>query len=97
MSVDEYVVAGDVGELGRDVADAAHVGSEIVDLSHVTGGLQSIVPEAEIEEFEFIGRAGLEFRLFDVDTANPVAVCLELFHQMMTNEAARSGDQYASC
>jgi hypothetical protein len=54
--------------------------------------LESVVPEAEIEKFEFIGRAGLKFRLFNVDATNPVAVRLEPLNQMMANEATRSGD-----
>ena len=90
VSVDENVVAGDVGELGGDIADAAHVGGQIVDLCHVAGCLESVVPVAEIQDFEFICSAGLEFRFFDVDTANPVAVRLEPLDQMMTDEATCS-------
>ena len=76
MSVDEYVVTCDVRQFCRDIADASHVGGQIVDPIDMIGSLQGIVPEAEIEKLKIIGRRGFKLRLLDVDAAHPIALCL---------------------
>ena len=97
MCVDEDVVARDVGELRRNVSDAAHVGGEVIDLADVSGGLQRVVPEAQIEELEFVGFRRFEFRLFDVDATHPIAFGFQAFDEMMADKTSCPGDQNTSC
>ena len=94
VRVDEDVVAADVGVIGGDVADAAHVGSEVVDLVDAAAGRQqALVVFAQIRISNSSAAACFVLRLLDVDSAHPVAVLLQTTHQMMTDEATRSSYQ----
>lgn len=92
VRVDEDVVVRDVSELRGYIADTAHVGGKVVHLMDAAGGLQSVMPEAQVEQLEFVGRGGLKFGLFDIDAAHPIALCLEALHEMMADETSGSGD-----
>jgi hypothetical protein len=59
---------------------------------HVTGGLERVVPGAKVEEFEFVSGGRLELWLLDVHAAYPIALALETFDEMMTDEATGAGD-----
>lgn len=61
----------------------------------VSGGLQGLAPVAKIAEFEFVSKAGLELRVLDVDTTDPVPVALQSLDKVVTDKAAGTGDQNA--
>jgi hypothetical protein len=54
--------------------------------------LQRVVPEAKVEEFEFVGCSGLEVWFLDVHAAYPIALTLETLDEMMTDEATGPGN-----
>ena len=94
VRIDEDVVAADVGMIGGDVANAAHVGREVVNLVDAAArGQQAHVLLAQVRDLEFVGSAGFVFRILDVDSANPVAFLLKTTHQMMTDKSTRSSYQ----
>src|SRR5271165_4175144 len=96
VSVNQDIVAGDLGKLRGNVADTSHVGCEVVNLVHLARGLQRVVPETKIEKLEFVGCGGFEFWFFYVNAADPIVLRLQPLYQMMTNEATGSGDQDTS-
>ena len=62
----------DSGVIVTDEAHAAHIGCQGVHLVHAAGGLQAVVPAAQVEDFEFVGVGGFVFVLLDVYATNPV-------------------------
>ena len=77
-----------------DVTDAAHVGGEIVDLVHALDGLAAIIHLAQVQEAEFVRRAGLVFRILDIDAPDPIAPILEVIDKMEADKAAGTGHQH---
>ena len=53
MRVDQNVVLRDIGQKRRDVADAAHVGREVVDLVDALRGRKAVLPDAQIVARQF--------------------------------------------
>ena len=49
-------------------------------------------PEAQVEELKFIRCGRLEFGLFDVDAAHPIALGFQALYQMVADEASGSCD-----
>ena len=95
MRIDEDIVAADVGMIGRDVTDAAHVGREVVDLiDAAAGGQQAVFNLAQVENFHLVGGAGFVLRHLDVGAAHPVAVLLQTFNQVVADESSRTGYEY---
>ena len=81
--------------IGGDVADAAHVGREVVNFVNAAArGQQAIFNLAQVENFHLVGGAGFVFRKFEVGAAHPVAVPLQTFNQVVADETSRAGYEY---
>src|SRR5579863_6565776 len=94
VRIDQDVVLADRSVISSDVTDPAHVGGKVINLiDAATGGEQAIVSFAQIQNFEFVGRAGFVFRMFYIHAAYPVPVGFQTTNQMMTDESSRSRDQ----
>ncbi len=77
MRVDEDIVAADIGVIRGNVADAAHVGREVIHFVDASPrGQKTIVGLAQIEDLEFVRGARLVFRILDIHPAHPIAVSL---------------------
>ena len=74
-------------------AHPAHIGGQGVDFVHAAGGLQAVVPAAEVEEFEFVGVGGVVIVGFDIYAANPVAFAFEVGDEVTADESAGAGDE----
>ena len=86
----------DVGVVlaGEDVAGAAHVGGELVDL--VEAPIDDGVAEsgvAQVADDEVVGLGLGELGEFQVHAADPEAFMLEAAHQVAADEASRAADQ----
>ena len=57
---------------------------------------QAVLPAAQIEQLELVGRGRRVLRVLEIDAAHPVALLLQMSDQMMADEAAGAGDQNAS-
>jgi hypothetical protein len=94
LRADHRVVEGDRGVRAGDVADAAHVRGEIVDLVHAVDRLAAIIHLAQVEEAELIRRAGLVLRVLDIDSSDPITSILEVIDKMEADKAASASDQH---
>src|SRR5256885_183060 len=94
MDVDQHVVAADLGLVGMDEADAAHVGGQCIDLVDTTGRGQAIVPASQIEELELVRGRCLVLRQLDVHAPYPVAALDEELRQVMSDETTRTSHQH---
>ena len=79
----------------RDKAHPPHVGSESIDVFHALNGLLAGLPAAEVEQFKLVGGGGGELRLLDIHAADPVALLLQISDEVVADEAAGTGDEYA--
>src|SRR6202034_3912856 len=96
MGIDQNVIASDVGEGRSDIADSAHIGSQIVNLIHSSaGGEPAVLRPAEIQDLERIARGTFVFRILDVHPSDPMPVGFETLHQVVPNEASGAGYQYS--
>ncbi len=73
--------------VGGNEAHPAHVGGEAVDLVDAAGGLQAVIPAAQIQQFKFIRVGGAVFGIFDVHAAHPAAFFPQEGNQMMADES----------
>lgn len=64
-----------------------------IDLVDSLAGLVAAGLESEIQAAEFVGICCREWRLSQVDAADPVAPGLQGGDQVMTNEPSRAGDE----
>ena len=96
VRVDQDVVLRDVGEERGDVADAAHVGGEVVDLIDVASGGQAVFPHPQVQNLKIVGSGLLILRLLDIDPTHPMTIGLQLLDQMMTNEPTGASYQNPS-
>ena len=96
VDVDQDVVTRDVGVVGGDESDSAHVGRQVEDgVDSAAGGEQAVIELAQVEQLEFMGVARLIFRELEVHSANPVAVGAKTFHKMVPDKSAGAGDKNA--
>src|SRR5215469_6266385 len=91
VRIDEDVVARDIGVIGGDVADAPHVGGQIVNLIYFAARRQTVFEDSQIGDLEVIGRAVLVFGLLEVGAAYPAAIMLKTLYQMVADKATRPG------
>ena len=96
VGVDQDVVARNVCQAGGDVADAAHVGGQVVHLVDLSRGQQGIVPVAQVEQLEFIRCRLFVLGQLDVHAADPVSVGPEALDQMVPDESTGACNQDAS-
>jgi hypothetical protein len=94
MSIDQRVVEGDACVRGRDVADAAHVGGEVIHLIHAFGCCDAVIIDAQIQLKKFVGGRGLKFRKLDVGTTNKIAFAYEFLDEMVADEPTCSGNEH---
>ncbi len=83
---------------GEDVAGAAHVGGELVDL--VEALVDDGVAEngvAEVADDELVGGGLAVFVALDVDAADAVALALEALHEVAADESAGPAHQGGLC
>jgi hypothetical protein len=75
----------------ENVSGSAHIGRELIDLIDTGYDIAHHILVAQICHDEFVrGRLG-EFVPFLINAANPVSLGLEPFHEMSSNETARTG------
>src|SRR5258708_23175615 len=77
----------------RDIPHSTHVGGERVHLVDAVGGLQAIFPTAQVQQRKIVRRTRLIFGMFQISAAYPVALFLEIPHQMMADEPTGSCDK----
>src|ERR1700727_294125 len=77
----------------RDETHASHVGGECVHLVDSIGGFQAVFPTAQVLHRKVVRRARLIFGVFQIRAAYPVALFLEITHQMVADEATSSRNQ----
>ena len=92
MAVDERVVARQKGVIGGDIADAAHIRRQLIDVVHAACGLQAALEMAQIRNHEFVGVAILELRPLDIHAPHPVALRLQPLDEVMADKAAGPGN-----
>jgi hypothetical protein len=89
MGIDQNVIATDVGVIRGNVANAAHVGGEIVDLIDSPARSQeAVLGLTQIQDFEVIAGRNFIFWVLNVNAADPMAVRFETLYQVVPNEAA---------
>jgi hypothetical protein len=86
----------DVGVVlaGEDIAGAAHVGRELVDLLEIP--VHQALAEAaipEIADYEVVGLGRREFRKFEIGAAHEEPLALQPAHQVAADEPARPAHQ----
>src|SRR5262249_39707145 len=70
-----------------DKANPPHVRGEIVAYVDPAGGLKTIGPAAQVEEFVLVGGRRFVLGRLDVHTPHPGAPFPQVFHEVMTDEA----------
>src|SRR5579862_8915084 len=91
MGINQGVIAGDVGMVGRDVADATHVSREVIDLVNTFAGLQAVLPETQVEKDELVCRTCLVIGGLEIHPAHPKPIIFQTLDQMVTDESTRAG------
>src|SRR3954470_18543236 len=79
---------------GEDVARAAHVGGQLVDL--VEAAVDHLAAQlllAQVADDEVVRLGGREGGELEVDTANPEALALEAAHKMAADESPGAANQ----
>ena len=71
VNVDEDVVPRQRGEIRSNVANAAHVRRELIDVFDTFYRATTIREFPQVGNQELIGGAWLKFRLLNVDSADP--------------------------
>src|SRR6266536_2179413 len=94
VRVDQQVVVDDGRLVALDVADAAHVGGQVVDLVRPLGGLQARRAAAQVQEAEVGRPRRLELGELQVDAADPVAEAGQVAGQVVADEAPCPGHQH---
>src|SRR3984957_9135883 len=79
--------------MGRDESHASHIGGERIHLVDSIGGLQAVFPTAQVQLRKIVRRARLIFGVFQIRAAYPVALFLEITHQMVADKATSSRNQ----
>ena len=94
MRVDQHIVVHDHGFVVLDVADAAHVGGEIVDFGASRAPQRSLalLPPPQIQQLELVGRRRAELRVFEIDAPDPISIGLERGDEVVANESTGTGD-----
>ena len=79
---------------GEDIAGAAHVGGELIDLIElaVDDGRADILL-AQVADDEIVGFGLGEFRIFQIDAADPEAFTLQPLDQMAGDKTASAANQ----
>ena len=79
---------------GEDVAGAAHVGRELVDLGEAAiDDAATFDGIAKIGDDEIVGRRRRELGKLEIDGTNPKSLGLEALNQMRSDEAATATNQ----
>ncbi len=86
VRVDQNVVFRDIGQERGDVADAAHVGRQVVNLIDVLCGSQAVFPDSQIENLKIVCCRSFVLGVFHIYPAHPMTICLQPFYKMMTDE-----------
>src|SRR5277367_6721337 len=93
MNVDQRIVAKNLRVMRRDEPHASHVGGERIHLVDSVGGFQAVFPTTQIQLRKIVSCARLIFGVFQIRAAYPVALFLEITHQMVADEATSSRNQ----
>jgi len=56
--------------------------------------LKAILPPPQIKQQKLISIGGAKLGIFEIHAPDPVSLTLEMGHQMVTNKAPGSGDNY---
>ena len=67
----------------------------MIDLVDALECRSAVVRATQIQEHEVVGSAGRELGMVAIDAANVVAPRHEVVHEMVADEAAGPGDEYA--
>src|SRR6185503_9183367 len=94
VEVDQRVVVENQAVVRRDVAHAAHVGGERVDVIDAGSRGARVRRLAQIEDEELVGGRALVLGALDVDAADPVPLAFQIADEMMADESAGAGDEY---
>ena len=82
---------------GEDVAGAAHVGGELIDfIEFPIDHRRADILLAQIADDEIIGLRLGEFRIFQVDAADPEAFAFQTLHHVAGDKAAGAANQCLS-
>ena len=90
LKVDHRVVVEDLRVMGGDETHPAHIRGERIDLVDVACRYDAVLPDAKIQEQEFVAIRRTEFRLLDVHAADPVSVAFETAGEMAPDEATHA-------
>ncbi len=75
--------------IGGDIANAAHVGSEVIHfIDCAPRGQQTVVRFSQVEKLELVGGTDLVLRRLNVRTPHPMAIRLQPFDQVVADKAA---------
>jgi len=93
VNIDQGAVPHDFALSRVDESHSAHVGGQLVNLSRSPGnrGL-AVFRLSQIEEQEFIGLTGREFRALDIHATHPVTFSFQSFYEMTPDEPTRAAD-----
>jgi hypothetical protein len=93
MNIDERIVQSDTRMRRADVADASHVGSEVINLVDILGHLQAFGMFPEVCDNKLVGVGPLVFWRLDVCAAHDMSTLDEILDEMVSNKSARTGNQ----
>jgi hypothetical protein len=79
--------------ISGDVANAAHVGGQVIYVIDVRGCFQAVLPAAQVEKGKFVGRAGLKFGGLEIDAPDPKTFIFQPPDEVVPNKATRAGYQ----
>src|ERR1019366_6392555 len=89
VGVDQCIVARNAGMECGDVADAAHISGQVVDLvKRTTSGHEALVPLAQIADFKLVRGRPLVFGILQVHSTYPVAFSFQTIDQVMSDKTA---------
>ena len=69
--------------------------SQCINLIDFVGGSQAVLPTAQIEKVEFVGRRGRVVRAFQIDSSDPASLSLEK-RQEVSDETASTRHEDAN-
>ena len=93
MEIDKSIVSENPCVVGRNVTHSSHVSSQRIDVLDSSCGPTTITPVSKVKEFKLVGIRLTEFRIFQIDAADPISLLLQENDQVMANKATGAGDK----
>ena len=93
VRVDEDIVPAEPRMLRADVANAAHVRRQLVDILDASNHALAGVRDPEVGDDKLVRRAWLKLRVLDVGSSNPETLLLQSAHEVVSDESAGPRDQ----